>query len=108
MARSEHAFDETRCPYREGEVREVREGLSVQEELRACQDGVEERRWILDRDGRTLELGRRRLEARLFEGYTWTAAEDAEGRVRIEIRQPGHDQVRVFREPARDAGVATP
>lgn len=104
IARSEVAFDETRCPYVEQELREVRSGVSVREERRTCQDGVEEHRWVLLRNGREpLELGRRRLEAALYEGYSWAATEP-EGRVRIEILNPGQHP-RVFREPAPDAGM---
>lgn len=104
MAQSEIAFDEASCPYGEPELREVRSGVSVQEERRTCQDGVEEHRWVLLRSGHEpLELGRRRLEARLYDGYSWSVTEP-EGRVRIEILNPGQDP-RVFREPAPDAGM---
>jgi hypothetical protein len=104
MAQSEVAFDEASCPYGEPEVREVRSGVSVREDRRTCQEGVEEHRWVLLRTGREpLELGRRRLEARLYEGYSWAATEP-EGRVRVEIHNPGQDP-RVFREPAPDAGM---
>lgn len=101
MARSELAFDETRCPFRNGEVRLVREGVSVREDSRTCEEGVEERRWVLMRDGEEpREIGRRRLASTYFEnGYGWSASEE-QGRVRLEIRNPGHDP-RVFRERER-------
>lgn len=103
MSRSELAFDEARCPYERGEERLVHAGVSVREDTRACAPGVEEHRWILLRDGEEpLELGRRRLDARYYRGYTWTAREER-GRVSIEIRNPGQEP-RVFREPAPDAG----
>jgi hypothetical protein len=102
MVHSEVAFDEDRCPYRTREERSVGDAVSVREEARACSDGVEEHRWVLLRDGDApLELGRRRLVAELYQGYTWEAREE-NGRVRIEIRNPGQDP-RVFREPGPDA-----
>jgi hypothetical protein len=103
MAQNEAAFDEARCPYREdGEVRLVRAGVRVRRDERTCQEGVAEHRWVLLRDGEPpVEIGRRRLEARFFEGQTLSVAEE-EGRVRLEIRNPGMEP-RVFRE-RRDAG----
>lgn len=103
IVRSELAFDEERCPYVDGEARVVREGLSVREDARECQPGVEEHRWVVLREGEEpREIGRRRLESRYFEGdYDWSAHEE-EGRVRLEIRNPGQD-LRVFREREPDA-----
>lgn len=109
MSRTELAFDEERCPYVRGEERLVREGVSVREDTRTCAPGVEEHRWVLLRQGEEpLELGRRRLDAQYYDGYTWTAREE-HGRVTIEIQNPGQDP-RTFREPAPDAGqrVADP
>jgi hypothetical protein len=98
MARSEVAFDEERCPYgQDGEQRLVRPGVAVRRDARSCAEGVEEQRWVLLREGSLpVELGRRRLEARYFEGQTWSVSEE-EGRVRLEIRNPGLEP-RVFRE----------
>lgn len=116
MARSELAFDEARCPYREdGAERVIRPGLVVREDVRRCQDGVEEHRWVLMREGRAAqEIGRRRLESRFFAGaYRWTAEEElvvpdggTEGEllVRLRIYNPGLDR-RSFREPSADAGT---
>lgn len=106
MARSEIAFDESRCPYGEdGEVRLVRQGVRVREDVRRCQEGVEEHRWVLLREGEPpVEIGRRRLDRPYFEGdYRWSAVEE-DGRVRLEIENPGQPP-RVFRE-RRDAGVS--
>lgn len=98
IVRTELAFDEARCPYVEGEARVLREGLSVREDARECQPGVEEHRWVVLREGEEpREIGRRRLESRYFEDdYAWSAREE-EGRVRLEIRNPGQEP-RVFRE----------
>jgi hypothetical protein len=101
MAKSELAFDDERCPFVERETREVG-GAVIREEARSCEEDVEEHRWMLSRPGfATIELGRRRLAAHYYEGYSWTARED-ESRVRIEITNPGLD-MRAFREPGADA-----
>lgn len=104
MARTELAFDEASCPFVDGEARGVSEGVSVREDARECRDGVEEHRWVLLREGEApVEIGRRRLESRYFEGtYAWSATEE-NGQVRIEIRNPGQEP-RSFRERVADAG----
>ncbi len=97
MGRSELAFDEARCPFEEGELRIVNERVSVREDERTCQEGVEEHRWVLLRDGQEPhEIARRRLDASYFEDYSWSASEE-DGNVTIEIRNPGQDP-RIFRE----------
>ncbi|HJL20203.1 MAG TPA: hypothetical protein RMH99_31340 [Sandaracinaceae bacterium LLY-WYZ-13_1] len=104
MARYESDFDEARCPFEATETRPVRDGLSVREDRRVCQPGIEERRWVVLREGfAPLELGRRPLDEAAYESYEWSATEE-HGRVRIEIDNPGHDP-RVFREPALDSGL---
>ena len=107
MARYEAAFDETQCPFAESDRQQVSPAILVREDRRTCQPGVEERRWTLLRDGRQpLELGRRTLDASAYEGeYRWTAREDDEQRVRVEIHNVGHE-MRAFREPAPDSGMA--
>ena len=108
MARSELAFDESRCPYRNGSTRAIAPGVEVREDSRECEASVQEHRWVLLRAGRpSMEIGRRRLDSRFFgEGYQWLASMEND-RVRLEIRNPGMDP-RVFREPAPDAGSARP
>ncbi|MGF1467621.1 MAG: hypothetical protein ACFCGT_15965 [Sandaracinaceae bacterium] len=104
MARSEAAFDEASCPYREdGEVREVADGVALREDVRRCVDGVEEHRWVLLREGaEPLAIGRRRLDsARFASPYAWSATLDDDGRVRLVIRNPGMAP-RTFREPSPD------
>lgn len=106
MARYEAAFDEETCPYVEVETRELSEGASMREDRRACQEGIEERRWVLMREGEAeLELGRRPLDAESYAGdYSWTAAIDDEDRATVDIRNPGHE-MRRFREPSPDSGL---
>lgn len=106
MARSEVAFDEARCPFEEGELRLVRQGVSVREDARRCQEGVEEHRWVLLRDGSAPhELARRRMDAEYFEGdYGWSASEE-DGNVELRIRHPGQEEPRIFRErPLAETG----
>ena len=103
MVRSELAFDEAACPYVERETRDVDDGVRVREDERTCQPGVEEHRWVLLREDReALPIGQRRLEAGLYEGYSWSARME-HGRVRLEIRNPGQDP-RVFQGPVPDGG----
>lgn len=107
IVESELAFDEATCPYEEIEVREVAEGIRVREEERTCQPGVEEHRWVLLREGEDdLEFGQRRLQAELYEEYSWSARVQ-DDRVWLEILNPGQD-VRIFRGPAPDAGATAP
>jgi hypothetical protein len=105
MARSEIAFDESSCPFRERETRPISDGRSIREDVRICQDGVEEHRWTLVRRGRrSLELGRERLESRTYEGYAWSASDDAEGYASVELEVRGRG-ARHFRERLPDAGA---
>lgn len=101
MAQSEVAFDEATCPFVEREIRDVEAGVRLREDERTCQPGVEEHRWVLLREGQeTLPIGQRRLEAALYEGYSWSARME-QGRVRLEISNPGQDP-RVFHGPVAD------
>jgi hypothetical protein len=104
MARSELAFDETTCPYRDGSVRPIEPGIDVREDSRTCENEVEERRWVLMRQGKApMEIGRRRLPSQYFRGaYAWSATLH-DGHVVLEIRNPGMEP-RVFLEPVPDAG----
>ena len=103
MVRSELAFDEAACPYVEREMRDVEDGIRVREDERTCQPGVEEHRWVLLQEGReALPIGQRRLEAALYEGYSWSARME-QGRVRLEISNPGQD-LRIFQGPVPDGG----
>jgi len=106
MVRSEVAFDEATCPFAERETREVAEGVRVREDERTCQDGVEEHRWVVLREGEEERtIGQRRLSADLYAEYAWTA-ELRNEQVRIEITDPSQDVPRVFNEE-RFGGTAT-
>lgn len=98
MMRSEWAFDEARCPFEEVELRLVHEAASMREDERACQEGVEEHRWVLLREGQAPhEIARRRMDAEYFRGaYAWTAADEG-GNIVLTIRTPGQEE-RTFRE----------
>ncbi len=110
VGRGNIAFDESRCPYREHELREVSETIDVREDTRRCQEDVEEHRWVLLRHGEEpLELGRRRLPVAQYAGYRWTATEEplssdagvVEGQRRVKIEIHTRDLApRTFREPA--------
>lgn len=91
IARSELAHDEVDCPFVSGGERSIEGGLSIREDARRCQDGIEERRWVLLRPGEPeRELGRRRLHRELFEdeGYGWTTTIEGDAVV-VTVRNPG-------------------
>jgi hypothetical protein len=108
MARSEVAFDEATCPFVNGATRTVAEGVAVREDARRCQPEVEERRWVLLRDGEApVPIGRRRLGTAMWgEGYAWEATIE-EGRVHLLIRNPGQRERR-FVEMVPDGGPRAP
>lgn len=105
QARYELAFDESTCPYELVEERHVGDDIRVREDRRSCQPDVEERRWVMHREGhREFELARRPLDAVAYRGdYRWTA-EDENGRLRVTVYNPGMEQ-RSFREPGPDSGL---
>lgn len=74
VIQTEMAFDDADCPFNPVETRELDDGAVVREERRRCQEGVEEHRWLVERDGEPDELGRRRLPTfRYEEGvYSWS------------------------------------
>ena len=75
MWQYEAAFDESTCPFVEGETREVADGVRVREDARTCQPEVEQHRWVLLRDGREPQpIALRVLGAEDWNGYTWTAS----------------------------------
>jgi hypothetical protein len=98
VARSELAHDESTCPFRDVGERPVIDGVTVLEQMRRCQDGVEERRWIVLRGPNRREIGRRRLHQPLYEPerYSWSA-EMRDGFVHIDITNSGIDPAE-FRE----------
>lgn len=107
MATSELAFEDGRCPYDDdGEVRVIETGVAVREDVRRCEEGVEEHRWVLLRNGEAPEeIGRRRLRAELFgDGARWEAELDDAGYVRLTIHNPGLAP-RLFKEPGPDGSV---
>jgi hypothetical protein len=91
------------CPYREIERRPLAPRLEVLEEARNCVAEIEERRFLLLRDGASRLLGERRFERRAFapEGYRWTAVQTPEGEVQLEVHNAGHETV-LFREGTRE------
>jgi hypothetical protein len=98
VARSELAHDESSCPFADVEERSVIQGVRVLEQMRRCQEGVEERRWVVLRGDHRREIGRRRLHQPLYAAgaYSWDA-QMRDGFVHIDIRNDGIDPAE-FRE----------
>jgi hypothetical protein len=96
---TERAHDESRCPYVERTRLEAGADARVVEETRSCVEGIEERRFVLERGARRQLLGERRLPRGAFEpaAYTVTVTRSPEGEVQVRIRNQGHGEV-VFRE----------
>ena len=97
VARTQYMHDEERCPFGPIAEREVADGIAVAEQARSCQDGVEEHRWLVRREGRPdREIGRRRLMTEAFADYDWTARLEGDW-VHIHVRNDGVEDAR-FRE----------
>ena len=103
IARIQLAHDESRCPFREVETREVGADLRVREDARQCLPEIEEPRWLVLRAGADpLELGRFPLEAdQVAQGFPWSV-EIEEGRAVITVVNEGRGEL-VFREPGPEA-----
>ena len=84
--------------YEDGELRDVGEGVAVREQVRRCLPEVEERRYLVVRDGGVKVLGRRRFEPAAFgDGYGFECDVSEAGEVRVVVRNPGHPD-QPFRE----------
>jgi len=99
IARAEMAHDESTCPFDEVERRNVEAGIWVLDQARQCQEGIEEHRWIVAREGGgEREIGRRRLESSLYgaANYRWNASL-RDGWVHVRIQNSGVEGA-AFRE----------
>lgn len=96
---TETAHDEASCPFQELTRRTASEGVDVIEESRRCIDDVEERRFVVVRDGRRQAIGERRFAPALFapEVYSWEIKVSEQGETHVRVAQKGHGAV-VFRE----------
>ncbi len=97
IARTESSYDDAVCMFEPVRVETVG-NAQVHEEVRRCEPSVEERRWVVVRDAKRAEIGRRRLLADHYgRGYRWKAARDADGFVTCEVHNDGARDV-VYRE----------
>jgi hypothetical protein len=96
---TERAHDEASCPFKELTRRTASEGVDVIEEARRCIDDVEERRFVVVRNGQRQALGERRFAPALFspDVYSWEIKVSEAGETHVRIAQKGHGEV-VFRE----------
>jgi len=96
---TEKAHDEASCPFRELTRRTASEGVDVVEESRRCIDDVEERRFVVVRNGQRQPIGERRFAPALFapDVYSWEIKVSEQGETHVRVAQKGHGAV-VFRE----------
>lgn len=96
---NQFSHDETRCPYIQGEKREVAPSVFVRDDHRNCLGNVEDHRYSVIRDGYEKEIGFRRFDAQAFEPgkYQWQAKISPQGEVSVDIHVDGHED-RSFRE----------
>jgi len=76
VIQTELAHDDAVCPFEQVSSRALDDGTVIHEEMRRCQEDVEEHRWLMSRAGaEARELGRRRLPTHRFEErvYHWSA-----------------------------------
>jgi hypothetical protein len=100
---TESAHDEASCPFRELTRRTASEDAVVIEESRHCIGDVEERRFVVVRNGQRQVLGERRFAPALFapEVYSWELKVSEQGETHVRVAQKGHGAV-VFREGTAD------
>jgi hypothetical protein len=87
ILRNESAHDEKTCPFTPVGERAF-EGGKVVEQMRACVDGISERRYLVERPGqKSYELARKRLASDRFDPgrYRWELTTDAKKRVLINM-----------------------
>jgi hypothetical protein len=96
---TEKAHDEASCPFGELTRRTASEGVEVIEESRRCIDDVEERRFVVVRNGQRQAIGERRFAPALFapDVYSWEIKVSEQGETHVRVAQKGHGAV-VFRE----------
>ena len=96
---TESAHDEVSCPFSELSRRTASAGVEVIEESRRCIEDVEERRFVVVRNGERRVLGERRFAPALFapDVYSWEIKVSEQGETHVRVAQKGHGAV-VFRE----------
>lgn len=97
VARTQYMHDEERCLFDVVGEQGVADSIVVVEQARSCQEGVEEHRWLVRREGRAdREIGRRRLMTEGFADYHWSATLEDDW-VHVHVRNEGVEDAR-FRE----------
>jgi len=91
VVRSERAHDEVSCPFTKLSERSLG-AATVIEESRSCVPEAEERRWLVQRQGKSLvELGRKRLPKERFtaDRTKWTLTLDKGQQLLLNIEVDG-------------------
>jgi hypothetical protein len=86
ILRSEAVHDPERCPFTQRERREVAAKVFVIEEARSCVEGLEDRRYSVERNGHVRVIGERRLPAdELADNHHRWVAEIKEDEVQVTL-----------------------
>ena len=102
--RTEAAFDESRCPWRAGETKDVAPEVHVRDDARTCLSDLAEHRFIVTRRGQApLEIGRRRLGTARWAPGVWSWEPTlADGHVHVRVVNPGAGPVTYKEEQMRE------
>jgi len=92
---SESAYRVERCPFHELTRTPVEDVAVVVEQGRSCVEGTEERRFLIERDGKTRVLGERRFASGAFasDHYRFTTTLTAQHEVQVVVHNEGHDDL---------------
>ncbi|MDB4974166.1 MAG: hypothetical protein JWN48_2507 [Myxococcaceae bacterium] len=91
IMRTERAHDETVCLFKPHGEQAIDHGKVIEEE-RTCIDGITERRYLVERQGKSrYELARKRLASERFDPrrYRWALKPDPQGRLILTLYVDG-------------------
>ena len=101
VIQTELAHDDAVCPFEPVSSRALDDGTVIHEEMRRCQEDVEEHRWRMSRAGaEERELGRRRLPTHRFQErvYNWSADIGERG-THVHVENDGVEAADYYEQP---------